>query len=91
VRRIVRLLGGPAVLLVGYLLVRPVSIDPVVWSPPPSSSFTGRFAPNDALTHVERLLEGVGVGPEDVARGPDGLLYTGCGQQSPRSPAVLSP
>jgi hypothetical protein len=29
------------------------------------------------LAHGGRLLEGVGSGPEDVARGPDGLLYTG--------------
>ena len=75
--RIVRLLGGLAVLLVGDLLVWPVRIDPVVWSPPPDSTFSGRFARNNTLAHGGRLLEGVGSGPEDVARGPDGLLYTG--------------
>src|SRR3990172_5577935 len=79
VGRILALLRGLAVILVGYLLLWPVPIDPVVWSPPPNPGFTGRFAPNNALAGVERLLEGVGTGPEDVARGPDGLLYTGFG------------
>jgi sugar lactone lactonase YvrE len=79
VRRLVVLLGGVAAAIAGYLLAWPVPIDPVAWTPPPNPGFTGRFAPNDALADVELLLEGVGTGPEDVARGPDGRLYTGYG------------
>ena len=73
-RRIVVPLGGVVAVIAGYLLAWPIPIDPVAWTPPPNPGFTGRFAPNDALARVELLLEGVGTGPEDVARGPDGLL-----------------
>ena len=51
-------------------------IDPVAWQPPPNVGLTGPFAPNDALAAIEHLVE-LGPGPEDMARGPDGLIYTG--------------
>lgn len=59
------------------LLLLPAPIDPVVWTPDPDPGLTGPYAPNDKLSAVERLLEGVGSGPEDVACGPDGVFYTG--------------
>jgi sugar lactone lactonase YvrE len=65
------------VLLVAYLLVWPVPIDPVAWSPPPAPAPVGPYAPNDALTRGRRLLDGIGHGPEDVAFDAEGRLYTG--------------
>ena len=66
------------VLLTGLLtLFFPPRVDPVAWQPDPNPGLTGPFAPNDRLGDVERLIEGVGVGPEDVACGPDGVRYTG--------------
>lgn len=62
--------------LVLYLLVWPAPIDPVAWEPPPSPGLSGAFAANDALAAIEHLAE-VGPGPEDMALGPDGLIYTG--------------
>jgi len=59
-------------LALAYLLFWPVPIDPVVWQPatiPP-------IAPNDRLSGI-RSLPDVGPGPESVAVGPDGCLYTG--------------
>ena len=55
-----------------YLLFWPVPIDPVAWQP----ATNPRTVPNDRLSGVRSLPE-VGSGPESVAIGPDGRLYTG--------------
>ncbi len=52
-------------------------IDPVAWEPAPNPGLSGKFAPNTELAKAGRLLEGVGSGPEAVACGPGGELYTG--------------
>lgn len=67
------------IVLLGVVLpvVLPAPIDPVAWTPDPDPGLTGQFAANDKLANVERLLEGVAVGPEDIACGPDGIFYTG--------------
>src|SRR5258708_33373664 len=59
-------------LAIVYLLFWPVSIDPVVWHPATSP----RMARADRLSGI-RSLPDVGPGPESVAIGPDGRLYTG--------------
>jgi sugar lactone lactonase YvrE len=59
-------------LALAYLLLWPVPIDPVAWQP----ATNPRMAPNDRL-HGIRSLPDVGPGPESVAIGPDGRLYTG--------------
>ena len=61
----------------GYLLLWPVPIDPVVYVPSHNPGMTGPFAQNEDLSGAEHLAAGVGLGPEDVTLGPDGLLYTG--------------
>jgi sugar lactone lactonase YvrE len=55
-----------------YFLFWPVPIDPVAWQP----AANPRMAPNDRLSGI-RSLPQVGPGPESVAVGPDGRLYTG--------------
>jgi sugar lactone lactonase YvrE len=60
------------VLAVAYAGLWPIGARPAAWSPPPAPA----VAPNEALSAVERLDVG-GHGPEDVAFGPDGLLYAG--------------
>src|SRR5260370_40109640 len=55
-----------------YLLFCPVPIDPVAWQPPTNP----RMAPSDRLSGI-RSLPDVGPGPESVAVGPGGRLYTG--------------
>lgn len=77
------LLGLVLCLVVGatgaiiLLLQRPAPIDPVAWTPDPNPGLTGPFAPNDKLANVERLLEGAGVGPEDIACMDDSTILTG--------------
>ena len=60
-----------------YLFLWPVPIDPKAWTPPKGPELVGVFAPNSALADVERLAEGVGVGPEDVAIDLGGRIYAG--------------
>ncbi len=62
---------------IGLLLALPAPIDPVSWTPDPNPGLTGPFEPNRQLAEAERLLEGAGMGPEDVACAPDGGYYTG--------------
>jgi hypothetical protein len=52
-------------------------VDPVVWEPGPNPGVTGLFAENNELANATALLRGVGVGPEDIAIGSDGWMYTG--------------
>lgn len=66
-----------ALLLVGYLLLWPVPIDPAAWSPPSNPGWTGAYAQNQRLAGVQRLASGVGAGPEAVVVGPDGRVYSG--------------
>ncbi len=59
-------------LALAYFLFWPVPIDPVAWQPAASP----RMSPNDRLSGVRSLAD-AGPGPEAVAIGPDGGLYTG--------------
>lgn len=77
VRRIAIAVAAAFVLLMAYLLLWPVPIDPVAWLPLPAPELAGPYAPNDALTRGRRLLDGIGHGPEDVAFDAGGRLYTG--------------
>ncbi len=72
-----RFLGVLLLALLAYLLLWPVPIDPVAWTPPPAPGWTGVYAENRALSAAERIAEGQGLGPEAVTIGPDGRVYTG--------------
>ena len=63
-------------LIILYLLLWPVSIDPAAWMPPEPPALTGVYAENDHLSGIEILAEGY-YGPEAIAIGNDGYLYTG--------------
>jgi len=60
-----------------YLLLWPVSIAPVAWNPPAAPALDGVYAVNRALASVERLGEGVGPKPEDIAVDLKGRIYAG--------------
>ncbi len=63
--------------LAAYLALWPVPIDPAAVAPIPNPGLTGPFAPDNSLAAVKHLVPGVGLGPEDVTRGPDGFFYSG--------------
>lgn len=73
-----RLLAALAVLLViggAYMLLWPVSIDPLEWSSPKSPGYAGPFAVNNQLSHLKHIVLNGEDGPEHIALGPDGLVY----------------
>lgn len=74
-----RMLAGivAALLLIVVIALLRSNIDPVEFVPPPNSGLSGFLAVNDALKSATALLDGVGVGPEDIAIGIDGWMYTG--------------
>ncbi|MFT6339210.1 MAG: sugar lactone lactonase YvrE [Alcanivorax sp.] len=65
------------IILVGYLLFWPVSIDPVAWQAPEAPALEGPYASNSALAQSRSLAVDDGIGPEDVAIDSDGFLYVG--------------
>lgn len=64
-------------LLVAYLLLWPVGIDPSVWSPPKAPPMTGIYESNTQLRDIQRLELPDGAGPEDVAIDRQGRIYGG--------------
>lgn len=64
------------VLLVAYLFLWPVPLDPEAWNPPPPVALDGVWARNDRLAHGELLGETLH-GPEAVAFDTRGRALTG--------------
>ena len=61
-----------------YLLLWPVSLQPLSWTPPPAPSLTeGVYAKNDKLKDVEHMAMGYGVGPEGINVDGEGSIYAG--------------
>src|SRR2546428_2480165 len=59
-----------------YLVLWPVPIDPVAWTPPPAPGYQGAFARNDRLTAMERLPFGLHHRPDAVTLDAAGRIYT---------------
>jgi sugar lactone lactonase YvrE len=72
-------LAGAALVLLAlaaYLALWPVPIEPVAWTVTPNAGYTGPHAANQRLANLQHIdLKGES-GPEHVAFGPDGKLYT---------------
>ncbi len=69
--------------LFAYLLLWPVSVDPVAWQSAKASEFAGVYARNQRLAAVERLAIADDAqlhGPEAVAAGADQQLYFSTGE-----------
>lgn len=63
-------------LLAGYLTLWPVPIEPVSWNAPTAPGYAGRHAVNTKLAGLNMISLGAEVGPEHIAIGRDGKLYT---------------
>lgn len=76
-----RLFAIPVLLIVGlgvYVGLAPDGIDPSdAWTPPPAPALEGALAPNERLIRARPVAKGKVTGPESVAPGPGGRLYTG--------------
>jgi sugar lactone lactonase YvrE len=77
VRRALKIVGLLALLLVAYLAFWPVPIAPVAWHAPSAPGYAGAHAPNDRLAALTIVPIRPEIGPEHIAFGPDGRLYTG--------------
>ncbi len=60
-----------------YLLFWPIALEPIAWEAQPAPALEGEFAKNDLLAAAEFIEFDLGNGPEDIAFGADGHLYTG--------------
>ena len=68
--------GGAVLVVAAYLAAWPVPIQPVAWSAPAAPGYQGVHAPNQRLAKLQMIdLKGE-VGPEHIAFGKDGKLYT---------------
>jgi len=72
-----KLVGIALAAILVYLFLWPVPLEPVAWEAPEAPALVGAYAPNDRLASVVKMGEGAGVGPEDVAVGPDGGIFVG--------------
>ncbi len=75
-KKILVLLGAVFVLLAGYLSFWPVPIAPRSWTAATSPGYSGPHAVNEKLAGLQMIDLGGEVGPEHVALGKDGKLYT---------------
>jgi sugar lactone lactonase YvrE len=82
-KRILKLIGMLLLVLVAYLALWPVPIDPQAWDAPISEGYTGAFAQNSDLADLDRISIGEHHGPEDVAgRIEDGRMIVYVSTQS---------
>jgi len=73
-----RVIPALGILLIGvalYLVLWPVSVEPVAWSAPPAPAATGPYARNDRLKALEHLPIGPHHGPEAIALDADGRIH----------------
>jgi YD repeat-containing protein len=69
-------MGIPLLLAAAYLTLWPVPIEPVRWAAPKSPGYTGPHAVNTRLANLKMISLGTEEGPEHIAIGRDGKLYT---------------
>lgn len=79
-KRILQTIGALILACLAYLLFWPVPIEPVAWTPTPTTGYIGPYAPNDRLAGLERHDILGRHGPEDAAIGIDQALYITTGE-----------
>ena len=76
--RLKRIVWIAVLVVVFYLALWPVPIQPVAWTPPPAPSMdTPLYARDDGLRGVQRIADGAVQGPEAIAFDAAGRLLTG--------------
>jgi sugar lactone lactonase YvrE len=75
-RTILRVVIALIVLSLAYLILWPVPINPIAWTPPTAPELTGVYAQNSELAKIERLPVD-GSKPEDVAIDAQDRIYCG--------------
>ncbi len=75
--KVLKYIGFIFLVLLAYLLLYPVPIEPAKWTPPAAPALTGKYAPNDKLAAIKHLFDGKCQGCEDVAVDSTGTIYGG--------------
>ncbi len=75
IKRILVSLGIMVLGIAAYLCLWPVPADPVSWAAPIPPGYSGAFAANNKLANLNLIELGQEVGPEHIAKSPDGKLY----------------
>ena len=75
-KKVLALSGLLLLVAVAYLALWPVPVNPVAWQAPADAGYVGPFAVNDRLAHLNMIDLGKEEGPEHIAIGPGGKLYT---------------
>ena len=76
-KRVALILVALLLVMVAYLLLFPVAINPAAWTPPVAPTLTGDYAQNNRLANVQRISLGEGQHPEDIALDAAGNIYGG--------------
>ena len=63
-----------------YLLLWPVTVEPVAWDAPENPCYTGAFTANDRLRAISLIPLTDNHGPEDIAIDENGNLYAATGE-----------
>jgi sugar lactone lactonase YvrE len=75
-KKLILAIGVLLLLLLAYLVLWPVPIEPVAWDAPLPPGYTGPHAVNNRLAGLKMISLGAEEGPEHIAIGKDGKLYT---------------
>ena len=75
-KKLFGVLGVVLLAALAYFCLWPVPIEPVSWNAPKAPGYAGPHAVNDKLAKLNMIDLGAEAGPEHIAIGPDGKLYT---------------
>ena len=71
-----KVIGAALLLVMAYLSFWPIPIQPVRWIAPSQPGYSGAHAANSRLAGLQMIDLGAESGPEHIAIGRDGKLYT---------------
>jgi len=75
-KKLIGILGALVLAGLAYFCLWPIPIEPVSWAAPVAPGYAGPHAVNDKLAQLNIIDLGAEAGPEHIAIGPDGKLYT---------------
>jgi len=75
-KKLLGVLGMLLLAALSYFGLWPVPVDPLSWNAPKAPGYAGPHAVNDKLAKLNMIDLGDEAGPEHIAMGPDGKLYT---------------
>jgi sugar lactone lactonase YvrE len=75
-KSVFKVIGAALLLGIAYLSFWPIPIQPLTWDAPAQPGYIGPHAANNKLANLQMIDLGAESGPEHIAIGRDGKLYT---------------